>query len=55
MTLHAKGQEQRESRISAEFIQHDLTLLPGISEGLEYDEQRAKFQIRSRSQYVASF
>jgi hypothetical protein len=54
MTLNAKNQGQLESRISADFIKHDPNLPRGISDGLEYDEQRATFKIKSRSRYVPS-
>jgi hypothetical protein len=49
-----KYQRRIESRLSADFIMHDPSLPRGISDGLEYDDQREIFKMNSRSRYVYS-
>ncbi|KAG9529807.1 hypothetical protein KCU93_g3194, partial [Aureobasidium melanogenum] len=44
-----EGQKRPESRLSADFLMPDSSLPRGISDGLEYDEQRATLTNNSRS------
>jgi hypothetical protein len=48
-----KDQKRQESQLSANFIMHDPSFPRGISDGLQYDRQRATFEINSRSRYVS--
>jgi hypothetical protein len=47
-----KDQNRVEARLSADFIMHDPKFPRGISDGFEYDEQRAILRTNSRSRYV---
>lgn len=46
-----ENQKRLESNLSAEFITHDPSVPRGISDGLEYDKQRATFRMGSQSRY----